>query len=105
MKIPGRRAPVLLSQDRTANPVESKGSNPRERAMDLRKFLGLSHDVRKGCQNIRVRFTVQADASAEALRELCGYSPVFDIVLTTVPVFDFKREAVKGAHRHHQLCT
>jgi hypothetical protein len=85
MKIPGRRAPVLLSQDRTANPVESKGSNPHERAMDLRKFLGLSHDVRKG-YHIRIRFTVQADASAEALRELCGYSPVFDIVLTTVPV-------------------
>ena len=77
---------MLLSQDRTANPVESKGSNPHERAMDLRKFLGLSHDVRKGHQNIRVRFKVQADASAEALRELCGYSPVFDIVLTTVPV-------------------
>jgi len=59
MKIPGRGAPMLLSQDRTANPVESKGSNPYERAMDLRKSLGLS---------------------------LGGYSPVFDIVLTTVPV-------------------
>ena len=42
MKIPGRGAPMLLSQDRTANPVESKGSNPHERAMDLCKSFGLS---------------------------------------------------------------
>jgi uncharacterized OsmC-like protein len=54
--------------------------------LDLRGFLGLSNDVRKGYHNIRVTFRVKSDASAETLRELCRYSPVFDIVSNPVPV-------------------
>jgi hypothetical protein len=42
--------------------------------------------VRKGYQNIRVGFKVKRDAPAEQLRELCRFSPVFDIVSNPVPV-------------------
>ena len=103
--------PVLLSQDRAANPVEyvlhalaaclttslvyhaaARGikveevESRLEGDLDLRGFLGLSKDVRKGYQNIRVTFTVKSDASADTLRELYQYSPVFDIVSNPVPV-------------------
>jgi uncharacterized OsmC-like protein len=103
--------PVLLSEDRAATPVEyvlhalaaclttslvyhaaARGikieevESKLESDLDLRGFLGLSKDVRKGYQNIRVTFTVKSDASAEALRDLYRYSPVFDIVSNPVPV-------------------
>ena len=77
MTTPAGERPCCRARIVTTNPVESKGSNPHESAMDLRKFLGLSYDARKGYATTRFRFTVEADASAEALREPCGCSPVF----------------------------
>ena len=49
--------------------------------LDIRGFLGLSKDVRKGYENIRVTFKVRADTeNLEKLRELTEFSPVFDVV-------------------------
>lgn len=48
--------------------------------LDLRGFLGLSNEVRKGYENIRVRFKVKTDAAnLERLKALCQLSPVFDV--------------------------
>jgi uncharacterized OsmC-like protein len=52
-----------------------------EGELDLQGFMGLSPDVRKGYQNIRVTFKVKTDpANIETLRELAEFSPVFDVV-------------------------
>ena len=49
--------------------------------LDIRGFLGLSKDVRKGYETIRVTFKVRADTeNLEKLRELTEFSPVFDVV-------------------------
>jgi uncharacterized OsmC-like protein len=103
--------PVLLGEDRGANPVEyvlhalaaclttsmvyhaaARGirieslESRLEGDLDLRGFLGLADDVRRGYQGIRVHFKVKSDASPERLRELCKFSPVHDIVSNPVPV-------------------
>ncbi|WP_206060460.1 OsmC family protein [Nitrincola alkalilacustris] len=54
--------------------------------LDLRGFLGLSDEVRKGFHNVRVTMRVKSTASAAALRELAKYSPVYDIVSNSLPV-------------------
>ena len=103
--------PVLLGDDRTANPVEyllhalascltstiiykaaARGitiesvESTLEGDLDARAFLELSNDVRKGYQNIRVTFKIKSDASAEALKECAQYSPVLDVVANGTPV-------------------
>jgi uncharacterized OsmC-like protein len=48
--------------------------------IDLRGFLGLSNEVRKGYENIQVRFRVKTDAeNIERLKALAKLSPVFDV--------------------------
>jgi uncharacterized OsmC-like protein len=54
--------------------------------MDVRGMLGLSEDVRKGYQAVRVRMRVKSEAGAETLRELALFSPVYDIVSRSLPV-------------------
>lgn len=58
--------------------------------IDLQGFLGLSQDVRKGFQEIRMVFKIDADVPAEQLEELVQlgptYSPVFDSITKGVPV-------------------
>ena len=54
--------------------------------LDLRGFLGLSPDVRKGYSAIRVRMRVKTKASAATIKEITGMSPVFDVVSRSVPV-------------------
>jgi uncharacterized OsmC-like protein len=103
--------PVLLSQDCGANPVEyllhalaacmttsmvyhaaARGleieamQSKLEGDLDLRGFLGLSPDVRKGYQRIRVCFQVKTQATAEQLRACAMFSPVYDVVSRSVPV-------------------
>ena len=103
--------PVLLGKDQGANPVEfvlhslasclttalvyhaaAQGitletvESKLDGDIDLRGFLGLSHDVRKGYQNINVTFKVKSDADPKQLQDLCKYSPVFDIISNPVPV-------------------
>lgn len=61
-----------------------------EGELDLHGFLGLSRDVRPGYQKIGITYRVDADASDEAVDELCRYvqrtSPVLDIVRNPVEV-------------------
>ena len=107
--------PVLLGGDRGANPVEyvlvglsgclttslvahaaARGIRLRsvesrlEGDLDVRGFLGMSDKVRNGYREIRVHFTVDADAPPEVIAELVetakARSPVFDIVSHGVPV-------------------
>ena len=107
---------VLLGQDRGANPVEhllnalaacltgamvyhaaARGlrldevESEVEGDIDLRGFTGVSKDVRKGYQRIRVTFHVKSDAPPEQLRECALFSPVFDSITNGVPV-DLKIE-------------
>jgi uncharacterized OsmC-like protein len=107
---------VLLGTDKGANPVEyvlhalagcltttlvyhaaARGIEIKsveswyEGDLDLQGFLGVSDDVRRGYQAIRVAFRIDAPgASEEQLEELVRmgqrYSPVFDIVSNPVPV-------------------
>ena len=103
--------PVLLGEDRTANPVEyllhalascltssiiykaaARGftiesvESKLEGDLDARAFLELSQDVRKGYQSIRVSFKVKSDASAEMLKECAEFSPVLDVITHGTPV-------------------
>ncbi|HZQ21578.1 MAG TPA: OsmC family protein [Terriglobales bacterium] len=107
--------PVLLGKDSAANPVEyllhalaaslttsmvyhaaSRGIHLQEvesaveANIDVRGFLNLDPNVRKGCQAIRVRFRIKADVPDAQLQELCQlgsrHSPVFDSLTNGVPI-------------------
>jgi uncharacterized OsmC-like protein len=54
--------------------------------LDVRGMLGLSDEVRKGYNDVRVRMRVKSAASADTLRELAMFSPVYDIVSSSLPV-------------------
>lgn len=103
--------PVLHGGDKGANPVEfvlhalaacmtttmvyhaaARGieigavNSELEGDIDVRGFMGLSDDVRKGYHDVRVRMRVQSDASPDQLAELAKFSPVYDIVSNSLPV-------------------
>jgi uncharacterized OsmC-like protein len=103
--------PVLLGADQAPNPVEyvlhalvgcltttlvyhaaARGitvesvESRLEGDLDLRGFLGLSEEVRKGFQAVRVQMRVKSSASPSVLRALAQYSPVYDIVSKSLPV-------------------
>ncbi|MDI3462485.1 MAG: hypothetical protein OJF50_001306 [Nitrospira sp.] len=103
--------PALLGKDQGANPVEyvlhalaaclttslvyhaaARGikvesvESKLEGDLDLRGFLGISGQVRRGYQSVRVNVTIKSDASAEQLEELTKFSPVYDILSNPVPV-------------------
>lgn len=96
---------VLLGTDSGANPVEhllnalltcltgamvyhaaTRGieieelESTAEGDLDVRGFMGLADDIRKGYQNIRVQFRVKSDAPVEKLKECAEFSPVLDVV-------------------------
>ena len=49
--------------------------------LDLQGFFGLSDEVRKGYQSIRVKFKVKTDEeNVDKLKALSQLSPVFDVV-------------------------
>lgn len=102
---------VLLGADLGANPVEhllhalascmttsivyhaaARGitieslESTLEGELDLRGFLGMRSDVRPGFHRIKASFRVKSDAPVEQVRELCNFSPVFDMVTNRVPV-------------------
>ncbi len=54
--------------------------------IDARGFLGISQEVRKGYQAIRVHMKVKSEAPAEQLKELALFSPVYDTVSNSLPV-------------------
>jgi uncharacterized OsmC-like protein len=74
-----------------ARGIAVKGIATRlEGDIDLRGFLGLSKDVRRGFKNIRVIFDIDADCDESGKRELVemaqAYSPVFDMLSNGLPV-------------------
>lgn len=102
---------VLLGHDEAPNPVEwllhalvgcmttttayhaaAKGiqvdaiDSQLEGDLDLRGFLGLSTEVRKGYSAIRARMRVKTKADSETIRALVSMSPVLDVVSRSVPV-------------------
>lgn len=54
--------------------------------IDLRGFLGISPDVRKGYSAIRVRMRVKSRASASRLKEFASMSPMLEMVSKAAPV-------------------
>lgn len=103
--------PVLCGHDEGANPVEyllaalsmcvttsivahsaARGiridavQSELEGDLDVRGFLGMSPTVRKGYHAIRMHMRVKTEGSAEQLRQLADYSPVYDVVSRSVPV-------------------
>jgi uncharacterized OsmC-like protein len=58
--------------------------------IDLQGILGLSNEVRNGYEQIRIRFTIEADAPAAKVAELVeqsrARSAVFDVLTNGVPV-------------------
>ena len=103
--------PILLGEGAAPNPVEyvlhalsgcltttmvyhaaARGitvdevSSSLEGDLDLRGFLGMSDEVRKGFHNIRVKIRARSDADPETLASLAQFSPVYDIVSKSLPV-------------------
>ena len=106
---------ILLGKDMAANPVEhllhalasclttsmvyhasARGiqinqiESTFEGDLDLRGFLNLDPQIRKGYQGIRVNFRISADVSDDRLQEIVqlgtGHSPVYDSLTNGVPV-------------------
>ena len=61
--------------------------------LDVRGMLGLSEESRKAYNAVRVRMRVKAAADADTLRELAMYSPVYDMISTSLPV-EFELEKI-----------
>ncbi len=103
--------PVLLGHDEAPNPVEwllhaligcmttttayhaaSRSivveaiDSQIEGDLDLRGFLGLSEQVRKGYSAIRVRMRVKTKAEPSTIKALTAMSPVLDVVSRALPV-------------------
>ena len=103
--------PVLLGADTGANPVEhllhalascltssivyhaairgihiEEIESELEGDLDVRGFMGLAKDVRKGYQGIRVKFRIKSDAPAAKLEECARFSPVLDVTSHGTPV-------------------
>ena len=54
--------------------------------MDARGFFGVSDEVNKGYERIRVNMRVKSDADVDTLTKLAMYSPVYEMVSKSVPV-------------------
>ena len=107
--------PLLLGEDRGANPVEylltglaacvttgivyhgaargieiTRLESELEGDLDLHGFLGISDSVRPGYESIRIKFRIEGNASREELEKLVQeakhFSPVYDVVSRSVPV-------------------
>jgi uncharacterized OsmC-like protein len=49
--------------------------------LDIRGFMGLSNEVRKGYDKIRLNFRIKSDAeNVDDLKSFASFSPVFDVV-------------------------
>jgi uncharacterized OsmC-like protein len=57
-----------------------------EGEMNARGFFGISDDVNKGYERIRVDMQVKSDADVETLTALAMHSPVYEVVSRSVPV-------------------
>jgi len=57
--------------------------------MNSKGFFGLSDEVSKGYERIKVNMRVESPASVDTLKELAMHSPVFEMVSKAVPVVEF----------------
>ena len=57
--------------------------------MDARGFFGVSDEVNRGYERIRVTMEVKSDADVDTLTKLAMYSPVYEVVSRSIPV-DFQ---------------
>lgn len=103
--------PVLLGEDRSANPVEfllhalvgcltssiayhgaargieiEKISSEVKGEMDARGFLDLSDEVSPGYKSLEVSFRVKTKADAETILEMAKFSPVYHTINGKTPV-------------------
>ena len=69
-------------QNITINSVSSS----IEGDMDVRGLLGMSDEVPKGFNQVRVSMRVDSNADVETLTKLALFSPVYDIVSRSLPV-------------------
>lgn len=60
-----------------------------EGEMNARGFFGISDEVNRGYERIKVNMEVKSDADVETLIKLAMHSPVYEMVSKAVPV-DFK---------------
>jgi uncharacterized OsmC-like protein len=111
IKLDADEPPVLLGTDKGANPAEylltalsscmttslvyhaaaqginvEKVESDYEGDINLKGFLNLDPKVRKGYEEIRVKFKVKSDADKEKLNELVQNSPIFDVVRNPTPI-------------------
>ena len=54
--------------------------------MNVRGYFGISDDVNRGYERIRVNMQVKSDADVETLTALAMHSPVYEVVSRSVPV-------------------
>jgi hypothetical protein len=54
--------------------------------MNVRGYFGISDDVNRGYERIRVNMQVKSDADVDTLTALAMYSPVYEVVSRSVPV-------------------
>ena len=61
-----------------------------EGTLDLRGFLGLAPDIRKGYQGIRLKLRIKANVTDQQLQELSSLGPqfsaVYDSIANGVPI-------------------
>jgi uncharacterized OsmC-like protein len=118
--------PVLLGRDLGPNPVEhllnalvtcltgalayhaaARGiridriESHVEGIIDLRGFLGISNEVPRGYQRIKVTFKVASDAPPEKLRECAEFSPVYNTLLDPTAIeLAFEKTIDKNQSSH-----
>jgi uncharacterized OsmC-like protein len=54
--------------------------------MDARGFFGVSDEVNRGYNRVRVNIEVKSDADQDTIEALAMYSPVYEMVARAVPV-------------------
>ena len=54
--------------------------------MNARGFFGISEDVNKGYERVRVNMQVKSDADVDTLTAMAMHSPIYEIVSRSVPV-------------------
>jgi hypothetical protein len=54
--------------------------------LNAKGFFGISDQVRKGYERIKVVMRIKSNATAEVLKQLAMYSPVYEMVSKALPV-------------------
>lgn len=54
--------------------------------MNVKGYFGISDEINRGYERIRVNMQVKSDADVETIRALAMYSPVYEVVSRSVPV-------------------